>query len=264
MICGFSAESLALYIEDDLSGSEAEKVQRHLMECTECREFYQQLERSQSLLRSLRREIASPEAAAEVRRDVLSQIGSVQDALGWLVRIERFFWLGFRKHRYAFAGFGILAIVSVSLLGQMRQRDIEGQTLLRPDYRSWIMVASTSEPGAPDVHNAMATAHKVYVEPNAYRTYSQTGKFPEGTVVILELVSNGAERESVSVEASVKDSRFDGGWGYFGFTDNSGKLKTRAQALSDASGCRGCHEEHGGADHVFTPIDHSFRSSTAS
>jgi len=72
------------------------------------------------------------------------------------------------------------------------------------------------------------------------------------------------EKEFIALEASVKDSsRFDGGWGFFDFTDNDGKMKAKAQALSDGTGCRSCHEERAETDHVFTQFYPVLRSARA-
>jgi predicted anti-sigma-YlaC factor YlaD len=291
MKCTLSRELLALYVEGDLSAPQAEKVKRHLVECTECQEFVQRLERSQSSIKSLRQETVSPEAIAKVRRDVLSRIDNPENILRWPVRVERLVLLGLRGHRYAVAGLGVLAIVSASLLlGQIRvfQGEAEGPaavfegktTLLRPDrYREWVFVGSSI--GLSYSDNVAATGSQspkffenVYINPAAYRKYAETGKFPEGTVMILELARSEEkneprlqgmyEKEFVALEASVKDSsRFEGGWGFFGFTDNQGKPKAKAEALPEQSGCRSCHLERAETDHVFTqfyPVLKSVRS----
>src|SRR5262245_55845480 len=120
MRCTYPKEQLALYVEADLPAGDAEDANRHLARCAECREFCRQLQRSQTFLRSLRRNAVSSAALAGIHNAVLTQIGASNNALGWAVRIERFF-LGSRM-RYALAGIAILAIVSVTLFGQIRQR----------------------------------------------------------------------------------------------------------------------------------------------
>jgi hypothetical protein len=68
------------------------------------------------------------------------------------------------------------------------------------------------------------------------------------------------EKEFIALEASVKDSsRFEGGWGYFGFTGSDGRLKDRAEAFPEAS-CRSCHELKAATDHVFTQFYPVLRS----
>lgn len=252
MNCAYSKEMLALYVEGDLRAVDAEKVRRHVTECGECGQYCEQLLKTQSFLKarlkSSRQDAVTPQTLASVRRAVLSQIDRAEQTLGWAVKLERLIMLGFRGQRYALAGFAIVAVVSASLLGQMRHSwqelnttaavFIGKDTLVCPaGYRQWIFAGSS---------DGCDSRHNVYINPAAYREYVSTGKFPDGTV----MVSEAAGSES-ALQVSVKDSsRFDGGWGYFNFTDAQGKLK--AKALPEESGCRSCHQERAETDHVFT------------
>ena len=145
----------------------------------------------------------------------------------------------------------------------------EGKTtLVRPEgYREWIFVGSSlglaysktpdQSPGRnPELY------HNVYINPSSYREYAKTGKFPEGTVMVLELarselksepgLQGSYQKEFVALEASVKDSsRFEGGWAYFNFTEAGGKLKARAEPFPQ-SACWSCHHVNAATDHVFT------------
>jgi hypothetical protein len=99
--------------------------------------------------------------------------------------------------------------------------------------------------------------HTVYLQPEAYRHYARTGKFPEQTVFVLE-VREPSRREVivkqgyfagklVGVAAAVKDhQRFPEGWAYFDF----GEAGQEAKAMSPAR-CHRCHLEHGGDDNAF-------------
>ncbi len=226
MTCGYSRDVLALYVEGDLSGQSTLEVTGHLMSCTECDRFCGQLQKSQALLKSLRRTVADAGALAGVRRGVLSQLDRVQETLPWTIRLERFLMLGFRRWKYAAACvvvMGVLTALTVSVDGHRQPI----QTIERPEgYRGWVSIGS---PGA---------SKNVYIAPDAYRTFSETGKFPEGTILILE--------DAVALQVSVKDSSFTGGWGYFEFT---GKERSRT---ADQGNCRTCHEARGETDHVFT------------
>lgn len=289
MKCAYSREILALYVEDDLPTSQAfEKVKRHVSGCPACQEYCDQLQKSQSFIkarfRSACREAVRPEALAGIRRSVLAQIESSQESLGWAVRLERLFMLGFRRQRFALAGFAIAAIVSVSLLGQIQySRPQAGtaaavfvgkNTLVRPaGYREWVFVGSSlglgySQSQGSDMY------HNVYIDPAAYRAYASSGKFPEGTVMILEMVSaetkkepglqGSYEKDFMGLEVSVKDSaRFQDGWGYFNFTQGMGTLKSEAEPLPQNAGCVSCHREKAATDFVFTqfyPVLRSARS----
>ena len=276
MTCAYSKELLALAIENDLPASQAADVSRHLQACGECAGFYSELQNSQSFLKSLRQETVGASAVAEVRQRVLARTEYPSQVLGWGIMAERVLLGGLRKPRWAVAGLAVLAIVSVSLLGQIRSvqpttvqaaAEFAGdQTLLRPkDYRRWIFVGSSMglSYASGNARSSDNMFHNVYIDPTAYKLYSETGEFPEGTVLVLESVTAAAkaepglqgsfEKDFVALEASVKDSsRFEGGWGYFSFTEEDGKLKDRAQVFPEAAGCRSCHEQRGETDHVFT------------
>jgi cytochrome P460/putative zinc finger protein len=254
MNCAFSKEVLALYVEGDLSDESASTVRRHLSRCSECADFCDGLHNTQSLLKSLRRSVATPDALVEVRHRVFTRIENVRDALGFVVRLERFFLLGMRRRKYAMAAALVFAIVSASVLGEMQQRGLVNgaavfnhkDMLVQPDYGGWVLVGASV--ATADAHSGIS--QNVYIDPAAYRTYGETGKFPEGTVMVLE----ASNTESGSLSASVKDSRFPGGWGFFTFASDK-----KAQAAPDVS-CRGCHEQRATTDHVFTQFYPALRA----
>ena len=118
----------------------------------------------------------------------------------------------------------------------------DGQVMRPVDWRSWIYVGTPLTPNALNGGKApFPEFHNVYVEPGAFASFSQTGKWPEGTQIAKELVlirkgddcetSNGActevsgvgyfQGEFQGLELAVKDtSRFPkepGGWSYFSF-----------------------------------------------
>lgn len=140
--------------------------------------------------------------------------------------------------------------------------------MLRPEgYREWVFVGSSL--GMSYNEGAASSSrkqdyHVVFLEPKAWREYQKTGKFPEGTVLMMEVYSAG-QRESINragsfadkflrVEAAVKDSkRFDGAWAYFDFGGPAaeGGLKERSTAFAKER-CWACHNEHAETDNVFT------------
>lgn len=145
----------------------------------------------------------------------------------------------------------------------------EGQdTLLRPEgYREWVFVGSStglnySPNPAPSSSTSGTDFKNVYINPSSYREFVKTGKFPEGTVMVLEIAQAANKNEPglqgsfasryVALEASVKDSkRFPGCWAYFGFTERDGSLKAKAQPFPD-SACLSCHQVKAATDRVFT------------
>lgn len=143
----------------------------------------------------------------------------------------------------------------------------EGQDLLsRPrDYREWVFIGSSLVPEfdhASKGSSAGTRFENIYIDPAAYRSYMSNGRFPEGTVLVLEQAraerSSGSvgafQKDFVSLEVSVKDSsRFEDGWGYFSFNDASnpsGQLASSAKARPEEA-CASCHQA-AGEDHVFT------------
>lgn len=249
MNCDQARERLALFAGGDLEGTEAATLDRHLQECPGCRRFYEGLENNHALLRSLRREAVTPASLSQMRAGLFSQLQNPAAVLGWRIRLERFLLAGFRKPRYAVASLAIAAIISVTLFAQMRHvaagpvvmaAVFEDQTtLLRPDYQNWRVVDATT-------HAEHHAFRKAYISPGAYKEFAQTGKFPEGTVMVLE-----SPKSPMSFLASVKDDRFEDGWGYFEFGDVDGRQTSKASALPSTAGCVACHRDRAAMDHVF-------------
>jgi len=139
--------------------------------------------------------------------------------------------------------------------------------LARPaDYREWVFLTAglgmTYGPNAPRPGQP-APFSNVFVNPDSYREFMQTGKWPNGTMFILEIrsalenvsINNGGRTQGdiVAIEASVKDSaRFpDGGWAYFGFDDRSG-LKPAAAPFPRTASCYSCHGKNAAVEWSFT------------
>jgi len=138
--------------------------------------------------------------------------------------------------------------------------------LLKPEsYRQWIFVGSSlglSYAKNPGQTTGAQLYHNVYINPSSYFEFAKTGKFPDGTMMILELASQeekkepglqgSFEKEIVGLEASVKDStRFKEAWAYFNFTGANGKFLPRAKAFPKEA-CWACHDVNAQTDHVFT------------
>jgi hypothetical protein len=145
----------------------------------------------------------------------------------------------------------------------------EGKTtLLRPTgYREWVFVGSSLglryDPTVAEKPQPRPERyHNVYINPTAYREFSKTGKFPDGTMMVLELASSAEKKEPglqgsfqdkfVALEASVRDSsRFEEVWAYFSFDEGNGKLKAKATPFPK-NACWSCHDQKAATDHVFT------------
>jgi hypothetical protein len=142
--------------------------------------------------------------------------------------------------------------------------------LMRPtDFREWVYLSSGlgmtyTPPGAAAPAAAAAAAPpaftNVYVNPSSYRQFTQTGKWPDQTMFILEIRASASEgsinlgghyqTELRAVEAEVKDSRRypeSGGWAYFDF----GAAGDRAKALPTTARCYACHSTNAAVEQTF-------------
>lgn len=130
--------------------------------------------------------------------------------------------------------------------------------LLRPSgYRKWVFAGASlglsyGERGGDDQF------HHVYLRPESYDAFRRTGRFPEKTVLVLELYEAAQkvapsrhgrfEGKRMSLEVAVKDrERFPEGWAYFSFGDGSRRTAT-AFPRTD---CFNCHRQNAKTDNVF-------------
>lgn len=134
--------------------------------------------------------------------------------------------------------------------------------LLRPDgIERWVLVGtSTGLAYGPDRPvRGPGEFHAVFLEPRAYLSWREHGRFPDGTM--LALVLRRPERpeppgqegwvagEVLGVEVAVKDrARFPGGWAYYGFGRSMPGTPARP---FPAERCARCHAGHAAVDNVF-------------
>jgi len=139
----------------------------------------------------------------------------------------------------------------------------DGQ-FMRPDnYREWIYLSSglgMTYAGAGTAVNALNERFdNVFVTPQAYKTFLETGTWPDKTVFVLELRSSASkgsinkgghyQEEVVGMEVHLKDvSRFpETKWAFFEF----GTSARTAQPLPPNSRCQTCHAMNGALDQTF-------------
>jgi len=144
--------------------------------------------------------------------------------------------------------------------------DEEGKLLAPENYRNWVFVGASvglsyneevkSEASGPGLF------HHTYMQPEAYARYCETGKFPEKTMLILELYvpaqkvdpNKGGyfQNSRVAVEVALKDhEHFEEGWAYFGLPMKDKKPTGSAKANPKGT-CFACHAAHAAEDNVFT------------
>jgi len=163
--------------------------------------------------------------------------------------------------------------------------DDKGELKRPVDYQTWVFVganlglqyrrpAKDAKEG-PDAKKAPAkrpqTFHNVYINPEAYHAYAKTGKFPDRTILVME-VYEALDREPrdivtgglfpgklQSVEAAVKNTKRPDGsktdWAYYAFTPK----QATAKAFPDAN-CYQCHLKHADDDSVWVQFYPTLRS----
>jgi Cytochrome P460 len=137
--------------------------------------------------------------------------------------------------------------------------------LIRPsNYREWIFLSSglgmTYGPNAP-APGSPVRFDNIYVNPSSYREFTRSGKWPDGTILILEIresESKGSinqhgryQTSLVAIEANVKDSkRFPGaGWAFFDLSPAAGNKPVKRIAAGNR--CEQCHSANGAVDNTF-------------
>ena len=139
----------------------------------------------------------------------------------------------------------------------------EGNQLIRPEgYRDWMFVGSNLNMGySEDQTPKESRFHNIYIQPEAYRQYAATGKFPDKTVLVMEVIAAGTnasinkrgqfEDRPIGIEVSLKDEkRFAGKWAYFNFIGSGGAPVAQAKPFPKEA-CWNCHNQHAAADNVF-------------
>ena len=141
----------------------------------------------------------------------------------------------------------------------------EGQLKFPGSYRDWTFLTSGLDMSydAKSAPMGMGMFNNVFVNPEAHRAFQATGRWPEGTELVLEI--RGAEGaksinkagrtqsgELMGVEVHVLDSAHldpkqkGDGWAFYGFD----KLTT-AKKIDRTASCYACHEQHAAVDTTF-------------
>ena len=121
----------------------------------------------------------------------------------------------------------------------------DGHLLLPQNYREWVFLTSglgmNYGPMTAGMDHVMFD--NVFVNPEAYRSFVETGTWPDKTVLVLEV--RGAESkgsinksghyqstEKMGLEVHIKDAaHFPGKWAFFGFDSDKGDLIPPSETL---------------------------------
>lgn len=135
----------------------------------------------------------------------------------------------------------------------------DGQLTLPEDYRSWVYLSSGFDMSySAQMNMDHHMFDNVFVEPGAYKSFLETGTWPDKTMMVLE--ARGAQdrgsinkaghyqgTEIMGIEVHVKDAaRFEGQWAFFAF-QNSKAAKMLPQTME----CYSCHAAHAAVDTTF-------------
>jgi hypothetical protein len=135
----------------------------------------------------------------------------------------------------------------------------DGNLKFPQNYREWIYVTSGVDMSySPNMSMDHSMFDNVFVNPEAYKAFLQTGTWPDKTMLVLEgrvagtkgSINKSGQFQTGKVmgrEVHVKDeARFPGKWAFFNADDGvTGKLLPREMD------CYSCHEQHGAVDTTF-------------
>ena len=116
-------------------------------------------------------------------------------------------------------------------------------------YRQWIYVGASVTPNDLNGGKALFPEfHAIYIDPESFAEYRETGKFRDGTVLVKELSSVGSKETTSGKGYFLGD--FTGLAVYFSFGH---KYPLKAEvSKSPTFACNKCHQDSAKQDWVFT------------
>jgi hypothetical protein len=147
---------------------------------------------------------------------------------------------------------------------------VNSTNLVRPaKYREWVFLGSTLGltylPSTAALQSGPPFGN-VFVNPTSYRSFMQTGKWPNATMFVVEARRSSTEGAVVqggryqtdlfALEAEVKDSRFPDGWAFFSWGPVRALSEVAAPAPPDAANpgeetCVECHTKRTAVERTF-------------
>jgi hypothetical protein len=126
-------------------------------------------------------------------------------------------------------------------------------------YREWVYLTTGFD---MSYNPAMQMDHhmfdNVFVNPEAYKEFVETGTWPDKTMLVLEVrgakskgsinqQGNYQDTEVMGLEVHVKDQeRFPGKWAFVGFDSNK-----KVEVVPPSAECYTCHAAHAAVDTTF-------------
>jgi hypothetical protein len=132
----------------------------------------------------------------------------------------------------------------------------DGSLVAPAQYREWVFLSSGLD---MSYTTTQATERHLFsntfVNPASYRVFLATGKWPDGTTMVLEnraaetpvSINRRGHTQSSTVEPLEFHVKDRGKWSFYRL---GGDGKT-AKLLPENAGCQQCHAAHGAADETF-------------
>jgi hypothetical protein len=134
----------------------------------------------------------------------------------------------------------------------------DGRLKFPERYREWVYLTSGFDMSyTANMQMGQHMFDNVFVNPEAYKAFVETGRWPDKTMFVLEgrraegkgSINQAGNYQSADVQAlevHVKDARFPGKWAFFHSMDG----KT-AEMIPFSADCYSCHAAHAAVDTTF-------------
>jgi hypothetical protein len=126
-------------------------------------------------------------------------------------------------------------------------------------YREWVYLTTGFDMSySPAMQMDHHMFDNVFVNPEAYKAFVETGTWPDKTMLVLEVrgakskgsinqAGNFQDTEVMGLEVHMKDeARFPGKWAFVGFDSNK-----NAEVVPPSAECYSCHAAHAAVDTTF-------------
>lgn len=125
------------------------------------------------------------------------------------------------------------------------------------DYREWVYLTSGLDmtyAATKSPHAGPSIFDNVFVSPEAWRTFKQTGTWPDGTTFVLEnrtaeqnaSINRGGHTQGQTVNGIEIHLKRNGEWAFYTLANDGAE-----HLVSKPVGCYTCHEAHAAADTTF-------------
>lgn len=153
-------------------------------------------------------------------------------------------------------------VIFAALCSSLGALGADAQLNFPDHYREWVFLSSglgmTYGPLEAQGRQGQPLFDNVFVNPEAYRSFLETGHWPEKTTFVLEVrsseghasINNGGhfQRDIVGIEMEVKAA---GTWTFYSFPLNSGRPSATAKAFPRTASCYTCHAANTAVENTF-------------